>query len=62
MENHPDFDGRTPGWSSKVIFDLQERSTDLYCFVPAEAEGEEEQGGRERRGDGVSVSVVSTHV
>jgi len=48
MENHPDFDGRTPGWSSKVSFDLHERSTDLYCFVPAEAgEGEEEQEGGE---------------
>ena len=47
IENHPDFVDRLPGWSSKVFVDDSYNSTDLYCFVPTEVEGEDEAEGGE---------------
>jgi len=47
IESHPDFVDRSPGWSSKIVWEEYYNSTGLYCFVPTEAEGEDEQEGGE---------------
>ena len=43
IESHPDFVDRSPEGSSKIVWEEHYNSTGICCFVPTEAEGEDEQ-------------------